>query len=200
VVGVNSANKGGQHGYNRKAFPEMFLAFGMWAKKRTDAVLYVHTEAKGAMGGIDLRALAKACGIDDDRIVFVDQYAHRLGIPNEVLAAIYSSMDVFLQTSMGEGFGIPAIEAQACGVPAILSDFTAQPELLGDGWLVQGQPVWDQSQKSWWLTPNIGSIIEALEAAYARGQGTSTKAIDFAADYDADKVFAKYWRPILDVL
>jgi glycosyltransferase involved in cell wall biosynthesis len=200
VVGVNSANKGGQHGYNRKAFPEMFLAFGMWAKKRTDAVLYVHTEAKGAMGGIDLRALAKACGIDDDRIVFVDQYAHRLGIPNEVLAAIYSSMDVFLQTSMGEGFGIPAIEAQACGVPAILSDFTAQPELLGDGWLVQGQPVWDQSQKSWWLTPNVGSIIEALEAAYARGQGTSTKAIDFAASYDADKVYAKYWRPILDVL
>ena len=40
-VGINSANKGGRQGLNRKAFPEMFLAFGMWAKKRTDAVLYV---------------------------------------------------------------------------------------------------------------------------------------------------------------
>jgi glycosyltransferase involved in cell wall biosynthesis len=200
VVGMNSANKGGQHGLNRKGFGEAFLAFGMWAQKRSDVVLYVHTEDKGAMGGIDLHYLAKACGIPDDRIKFVDQYAHRMGVPNEILAGVYTEMDVMLQPSLGEGFGIPAIEAQACGTPVIMTDATAQTELLGDGWLVPGQPVWDHSQKSWWTTPSIPAIIEALEAAYARGRERSETAIKFASQYDADYVYDRYWRPILDIL
>lgn len=200
VVGMNSANKGGQHGHNRKALPEAFLAFGMWAKKRKDAVLYVHTEAKGAMGGIDLRHLARACEIPDSQIAFVDQYAHRLGIPNEAMAAIYTQMDVLLQPSLGEGFGIPAVESQAVGTPVIVSDATAQTELCGDGWLVSGQPTWDAAQRSWWFTPNIGSIIESLETAYQRGRIRSDKAMAFAAQYDADLVFKQYWRPIMDQL
>lgn len=200
VVGINSANKGGRQGHNRKAYPEMFLAFGMWAQKRTDAVLYVHTEDKGAMGGINLRELAQACGIPDDRIFFVDQYAYRSGIPQNVLAATYTAMDVLLQPSLGEGFGIPAIEAQACGTPVIVNNATAQPELCGDGWITEGQPVWDDAQKSWWLTPSVPSIIEALEEAYQRGQGRSTEAIKFAKDYDADTVYRNHWVPALEVL
>ena len=199
-VGVNAANKGGRQGHNRKAYPEMFLAFGMWARKRTDAVLYVHTEDKGAMGGINLRDLAQACGIPDNQIVFVDQYAYRTGIPQEVLAAIYSAMDVLLQPSLGEGFGIPVIEAQASGTPVIVNQATAQTELCGDGWLTENQPVWDDAQRSWWHTPAVPSIIEALEAAYQRGQGTSAEAIKFAKDYDADAVFRNHWVPILESL
>ncbi len=200
VVGMNSANKGGQHGLNRKGFGEALLAFGMWSQKRTDAVLYLHTESKGAMGGIDLEYLAKACGITPERIRFVDQYAHRLGIPNEVMAAIYTGMDLLLQPSLGEGFGIPSIEAQACGTPVLMTKATAQTELLGDGWVVEGQPVWDHSQKSWWTTPSIPQIIASLEEAYQRGHGRSQQAIDFAQQYDADIVFDRYWRPIMDVL
>ena len=200
VVGINSANKGGRQGLNRKAFPEMFLAFGMWAKKRTDAVLYVHTEDRGAMGGINLKDLAQACGIREQQIKFVDQYAYRSGIPKEVLAAVYSGMDTFYQVSLGEGFGIPAIEALACGVPVILNNATSQTELCGDGWLTENQPTWDDAQRSWWHTPTVSSIIEALEAAYQRGPGVSAEAVKFAKDYDADKVFANYWVPALEVL
>jgi len=200
VIGMNSANKGGQYGLNRKGFAEAFLAFGMWSQQRTDAVLYVHTESKGAMGGIDLLYLAKACGIPEDRIRFVDQYAHRLGIPNEVMAAVYTGMDLLLQPSLGEGFGIPAIEAQAVGTPIAVTNATAQPELLGDGWLIDGQPVWDAAQKSWWTIPSIPGIIAALEAAYLRGRCRSQKAIDFAAQYDADLVYRKHWRPIVESL
>ena len=200
VVGINSANKGGRQGHNRKAYPEMFLAFGMWAQKHSDAVLYVHTEDKGAMGGINLRELASACGIPDDRIFFVDQYAYRSGIPQNVLAATYTAMDVLLQPSLGEGFGIPAIEAQVCGTPVIVNNATAQPELVGDGWICEGQPVWDDAQKSWWLTPSVPSIIENLEAAYQRGQGRSAEAIKFAKAYDADTVYRDYWVPALEVL
>ena len=85
-------------------------------------------------------------------------------------------------------------------MPVILNNATAQTELCGDGWLTDNQPVWDNAQQSWWHAPSVPSIIEALEAAYQRGQGTSAEAVKFAKDYDADKVFAEYWVPALEVL
>ena len=41
-------------------------------------------------------------------------------------------MDVFLYTTGGEGFGMPGIESQACGVPLIMNDATTARELCGD--------------------------------------------------------------------
>ena len=105
-----------------------------------------------------------------------------------------------LATSYGEGFGIPTIEAQACGTPVIVSEFAASTELMGDGWLVEGQPLWDAPQSSWFNTPRVPGIVDALEQAYQRGQGTSEKAVEFASGYNADSVFNKYWKPALRVL
>jgi glycosyltransferase involved in cell wall biosynthesis len=138
--------------------------------------------------------------VPGDRVAIADSYSYRMGIPKEALAAIYTSMDVLLQPSRGEGFGIPAIEAQATGTPVCVSNATAQPELVGDGWLCEVQPQWDSPQACWFFTPLVPSIVDNLEAAYARGRGRSQKAIDFAANYDADVVFDKYWQPALDVL
>ena len=50
------------------------------------------------------------------------------------------------------------------------------------------------------LHTSVPSIVDNLKAAIARGRGRSQKAIDFARDYDADRVFDKYWRPALDIL
>lgn len=198
VVGMNAANKGIVP--NRKSFPEAMLAFALFAKKHDDAVLYIHSEDKGGMGGVNLRELAQACGIDESQVTFCDQYAYRLGIPQPMVAAIYTAMDVLLMPSMSEGFGVPSIEAQACGTPVILTDSTAMPELLGDGWLVEGQPWYDAMQKSWLVAPLIPSIVAALESAYQRGRGRSQVAMDFAAQYDADLVFDQYWKPVIAAL
>lgn len=198
VYGVVSANKGVNP--CRKSFPEMFLAFAMIAQRHDDAVMYVHTDARGVMGGLDLMALAKACGIAQDRIVFADPFVWQMGVPQFVMSAVYSSMDVLVQTSMGEGFGIPAIEAQATGTPVIVTNATAQPELVGEGWTVDGQPYWDSAQKAWLVTPKVEDIVEAMEAAYQRGRQRSNKAVDFAQQYDADQVFTQHWVPVLDQL
>jgi glycosyltransferase involved in cell wall biosynthesis len=195
VVMMNSANKGVTP--NRKAFGENLLAFAMFAADKPDALLYLHTEQFGAMGGIDLLKLAKACNINDEQIKFVDQYAYRSQIAAPVLAGIYSAADVLLSVSRGEGFGIPVIEAQACGVPVIVSDWTAQPELVGDGWVVKTQPEWDAMQDAWFGTPLVADIVDALNQAYERGQGTSQRAIDFVQQYNADTVFNDCWRPLL---
>lgn len=198
VVGMNAANKGVSP--NRKAFGENILAFSMFAQKHDDVVLYLHTDQLGALGGIKLEQLLKACGVPASKYKFVDPYTYRTGIEQETLATIYTAMDVLLATSYGEGFGVPTIEAQACGTPVIVSDFAASPELLGDGWLVDGQPLWDAPQTSWFHMPSVPSIIDSLEQSYNRGRGRSKQAQEFAKAYQADTVFETYWKPALQLL
>ena len=198
VVTMVATNKGNQPA--RKAWAENILAFSIFAKDRPDAVLYLYTEPDGAMSGINLPILLDACGVSPDRYKVVDQYAYRHGIPQKVMAAMYTASDVLLCSSMGEGFGIPVIEAQACGCRVIVSNFTAQPELVGDGWTVEGQPWWDAAQKSWFFTPNVPDIVKALEAAYDAPRGPSGEAVKFAAQYGADFVFDHYWKPTMEVL
>ncbi len=195
VVMMTAANKGVHP--SRKAFAENFMAFGMFAQRHPDAVLYMHSEASGSMGGLDLNALAEVCGIPKDRIKWTDPYLYRNGLPVHAMAALYTSADVLLAASMGEGFGIPVIEAQACGTPVIVSNFTAQPELVGDGWVVEGQPYWDAAQRSWFLTPSVASILNALEKSYERRGEKSSKATEFAKQYDADRVYDQYWKPAM---
>ncbi len=195
VVMMNAANKGAVP--CRKAFGENLLAFSIFAADKPDAVLYLHTENRGSSGGINLEALCQAVGLKPGQVRFVDQYAYRVGIPQEVLATLYSSADVLLAASMGEGFGVPVIEAQACGTPVIVSNFTAQPELVGDGWTVEAQPWWNPLQEAWFCIPSVKHIVEALNASYEARTSYSAKAVKFAEQYAADRVFEEYWKPIL---
>ena len=82
-----------------------------------------------------------------------------------------------------------------------MNNFSAQPELLGDGWLTEGQPFWDAGMAAWFNIPNVGSIVDCLEQAYQEGRGRSAKAEKFVRDnYDADRVYAEKWRPLLESL
>jgi len=205
VVMCPNANKG--MAPSRKAWPENMVAFLMFASDKPDVRLYMHTERFGALGGIRFGELFASIGLDESKFKFVNQFAHRMGIPNDVLATLYSAADVVLSPSMGEGFGICVIEAQACGTPVIVSDWTAQPELVGDGWLVEGQPWWDGPQQSWLQTPHIQDIVDRLEEAYqrwvdgGRQRVHSDKAVEFVAgNYDHRAVFEEHWRPILESL
>jgi glycosyltransferase involved in cell wall biosynthesis len=48
------------------------------------------------------------------------------------LPALYSAAEVFIFPSLFEGFGLPVVEAMACGTPVICSNTTALPEVAGD--------------------------------------------------------------------
>jgi glycosyltransferase involved in cell wall biosynthesis len=149
-----------------------------------------------------LAHLLESLQVDPKHVRFVDQVAYKFGIDRQTLAAALSACDVGLVTSYGEGFGIPTIEFQMCGTPVIGSKFAATAELVSnEGWLVDGQPLWDAPQRSYFNIPSIVSIFEALEAAYLRGKKTSPTqyqaTIDFAKQYDADVVFDEYWKPAL---
>ncbi len=53
-------------------------------------------------------------------------------VSDEALACLYSASRALIIPSLGEGFGLPAVEAAACGAPTILSDLPAHRETLGD--------------------------------------------------------------------
>ncbi len=195
VVMMNAANKGASP--SRKSFAENLLAFGIFAQDKPDAILYLHTEKDGAMGGVNLDHLLHACGIREDQYKIVDQYAYRTGFPQQALASMYADADVLLSASMGEGFGLAVIEAQASGTRVIVSDFTAQPELVGSGWAVEVQPFWDAHQRSWFCIPQVGSIVDALKHAYEAPRGVDQVAVDFAKAYNADAVWEAHWKPVM---
>lgn len=57
-------------------------------------------------------------------------------ISNKDLPAIYSGAKVFLYTSLRESFGIPILEAMACGTPVITSNTSSMPEVAGNAALL----------------------------------------------------------------
>ncbi|HSI74555.1 MAG TPA: glycosyltransferase family 1 protein [Lunatimonas sp.] len=53
-------------------------------------------------------------------------------IPNQDLPAIYAKAEIFLYPSLRESFGLPILEAMACGCPVITSNTSSMPEIAGD--------------------------------------------------------------------
>ncbi|HEC23903.1 MAG TPA: glycosyltransferase family 1 protein [Chloroflexi bacterium] len=57
-------------------------------------------------------------------------------VPDEDLPALYSAALVFAFPSLYEGFGLPVLEAMACGVPVITSSVSSLPEVAGNAALL----------------------------------------------------------------
>ncbi len=196
VVGVNAANNDAI----RKAAPEMMLAFAKFIASRPDSVLALHTGVH-CDGGQDLEAIAENLGITD-RCMVVDQYRYTAGLISEQdLAQWYGCVDVLLAATYGEGFGLPIVEAKACGVPAITTKCSSMEELNPDGITVDGEPFWNGVHRGWWIRPSVAGMVAALEQAYdERGDVDPVKLRESVAAYEVGNVAEKHMRPVVDEL
>lgn len=199
LVSCVMANKGLP---SRKAWPEQIEAFSAFRKRHPDAVLYLHTLMTTEMGGVNLAECLQHFGVPESAYLVADQYHQAVGgVPDDVMATIYSASDVLLNCTRGEGFGVPIVEAQACGCPVITGGWTAMAELTWAGWPVPVESARREysAQAAFWYVPSPGAIGLALESAYdARGdQDLRDQASAGAQAYDADHVTDKYWRPVL---
>jgi glycosyltransferase involved in cell wall biosynthesis len=131
-------------------------------------------------------------------VIFPERDRLRRGYSQEDMAALYSAFDVLANPSYGEGFGVPAIEAQACGTRVIASGWAGSADLVADdGWLLQGIPFWDEPQKAWYQIPLVDSIVNALVEAQKADRGPSKVAREFASQFDAERVWKWGWLPFL---
>ena len=57
-------------------------------------------------------------------------------VPDDLLPALYTAADAFILPSLHEGFGLPPLEAMACGTPVAVSNRSSLPEVVGDAGLL----------------------------------------------------------------
>jgi glycosyltransferase involved in cell wall biosynthesis len=140
IVMVNAANMSQPSRKNFAAAIEAWSMFwrGLDTEWRDRAYLYLHTDRSGSIwNGEELNRHIKL--FDAKNVLFPPQYQYIMGmIGTDRLSYLYNSADVLLCTSRGEGFGLPLIEAQACGVPVIAPDFDATAELAAKGTTIGG--------------------------------------------------------------
>lgn len=201
MVSMVAANKGYP---SRKAFPEQFQAFARFRETHPEAMLYLHCQPQ-APDGIDLPALLAHCGIPPQVVRFANPYKQIMGLPPEYLAQVYQGSDVLLAATMGEGFGIPIVEAQACGCPVVTTDFTAMPELTINGLTTApAQKYWLQGHLcGWQVVPSAENIADALSQIYYWGAGERAYERDLGIahireHYAWPVIIEQGWKPYLE--
>ena len=196
IAGLCAMNLGGQP--SRKAFWEQFSAFAAFRQRHPSALLLAHTAPEHPEGE-QLRPMVSALGLED-AVLFGSHTQMR----HDQMLTWYQSLDVLLMATMGEGVGLPAMEALACGVPVIGTDAAALPERIpqGAGWLVSGQPWWNSHHRACWVTPSIPGIAAALEKAYRARPNHAARRLgpQAMAAYDADYITREYWKTALEEL
>ncbi len=193
---ITAMNKG-----KRKSFPEMLWAWTMFAQMHDDTYLYLHTDKWGHIDGVNLIPLLRTLGAPEDRIRWVNSVQMRAGVPAETLARLTRSADISLLTTRSEGFCVPVIESQSVGTPVAVTRHCAPPELVRDyGHIVEGQPHWEDFHESFSKIPNVHQIVDALDANYKATKAGEIDRAKLAAtmdEYDADRVYADKWEPLL---
>jgi len=95
------------------------------ANKRMDLTQRVYENIKKRRKDIKLIKAGYAEKLSGEGIINVGR------VPEEGMAILYNSADVFLNTSEYEGFGMPIVEAMSCGVPVVASNKASIPEVMG---------------------------------------------------------------------
>lgn len=176
-------------------FPDNFILFlGNTApKKNSDRLIrayarYVEkSESPLPLVVLDLPRpyivnILKELGMEkiDNQIITKDYISH-----NDLLV-VYNLATIFIYPSLRESFGLPIIEAMACGTPVITSNTSAMPEVAGNAALLANPyDVEDMAEKIHSLATNEHLLQSLIEKGYKRSE-------DFSWERTANKVLEIY--------
>jgi len=150
----------------RKLFPDLFASFRIFLNEsqRDDIILHCHTSYPdmgwripdlllryGLTSKVTFTYKCKECGYSwpdfFHDIVHLCPRCNNMsasfcsvqdGLENEELAKIYNMFDLYVQYANSEGFGMPQLEAAACGVPVMAVDYSAMTDAVRK---LHGQPI-----------------------------------------------------------
>ena len=131
------------------------------------------TEAKASISRI-----AQAAGLANDRIITTGF------VPEDDLVDFYRLCDLFVFPSHYEGLGLPLLEAMTCGAPAIASNNSSLPEILGDA-----SALFDSQNQSE-ITSKMTEFLMSSDRREAARQHGFAQAKKFSWEISAKKAIA----------
>ena len=165
----------------RKNVPTLLKSFYKLKKTKLDHKLVI----VGGKGWkyTKIFDLIEELNLQDD-VVFTDY------VSDEYLVKLYNAADLFVYPSLYEGFGLPPLEAMACGCPVITSNISSLPEVVGDAGMM--------------IDPNdidglTSAMLKILTDNELREE-LSRKSLDRAKMFSWKKTANETWKVYEDVL
>lgn len=109
----------------RKNLPRLIEAYGALPVSLREGHQLVFAGKMLECHIIQFRQLAKVAGLKTDELIFLGY------VSDEELVQLYNLCKLFVFPSWHEGFGLPALEAMACGTPVISANTSSLPEVIG---------------------------------------------------------------------
>lgn len=194
VVGFVGRNQ------TRKRLDILLKTFAEFAKDKDDVLLMLHTDREPPQHGWSMPYLIWQNNLQSKvRLTKEDlDIDYRQKVSPNIMNELYNLFDVFLYTTGGEGFGLPGIEAQASGVPLLMTSCTTAEDIcyeedripvLKD---INGNDVIDVGTNGvYFMTADYKKGAEMLERYYQQWKEKSidrNKPLEMAKKYD--------WGPI----
>jgi len=205
IVGIVAANSDKEM---RKSWSQIFEAAGYIRENYPeikDLKYFVHSDPADPKG-VDLKALAHKHNVLD-LVAFEDPHLSVVGLPDSEMVLLYNSFDILLNPARREGFGLPILEAMACGKPVIGHDFSSMPDLIGKneerGWLAKSAAYFDTPIIATTAIVDPRSVAECILDAYLhleKIERKGKKAREFAQTLLWDDIIVDKWVPLLDLI
>ncbi len=161
VVGMVAQNQG------RKCVADVVQGFYRFAVDKPDARLILDMERASPAGWEIPGMICEPNGYDVSKIIFRDECI-RAGVTD--LRERYNVMDAHTVLAHREGYGIPLVESQACGVATLAMDYTSGTEICGDDKGVLVKPLPFEQIGTWGGAidkfPDIEDFVRGLQMLY----------------------------------
>ena len=219
----------------RKLFPVLFEAFSKYLHKSGDTKTYLHCHTSYPDGGWDFGELLHqnnissrvfftyVCGNPECQAVeickfndvrksctnckqFTSTQTHvNNGVSDEVLSSIYNLHDLYVQCANCEGFGLPQVEAAACGVPVACTNYSAMEDVVNNlgAYPIEVQGLYKELETGCErAVPSVDSLVKIFEDFFSKSfvetnnMRIKTREL-FEKNYGWDKT-AKVWMDVID--
>ena len=109
----------------RKNVERAIRAFGLLPAELRHQYQFVFAGGMPELDNVRLQSIIRQAGLKRDACVFTGH------VDDDTLINLYNLCTVFIFPSLQEGFGLPVLEAMACGAPTIASNASSVPEVVG---------------------------------------------------------------------